>query len=136
MKDPARIDALHVRAPVVPTISVMVGIDGPSPSSGARRSVAADSIERPSPRRTQGAGATLERFLCLAATPTFAVAALYGAFGGDAAMGATCSAGMPGAHATGMVAMYALMSVFHATPWLRLAMRTSVPQERTGRLHG
>jgi hypothetical protein len=57
-------------------------------------------------------------WLCLAAAPTFALMALLTAFGGGPA-DILCSA-TQGAFG-GMVPMYVLMSVFHATPWLRLA---------------
>ena len=55
--------------------------------------------------------------ICLAATPVFAVMALATGFGGA----------MPDMEMTspltGMAAMYGLMSVFHAAPWLRLIAR-------------
>lgn len=55
--------------------------------------------------------------LRLAATPTFAIMALLSAaFGGGADMLCTGSAPL----LTGMVPMYVLMSVFHASPWLQL----------------
>jgi hypothetical protein len=61
-------------------------------------------------------------WLCLAAAPTFALMALWtGLFGGGPAM--LCM-GMPDASPlNGMTLMYALMSVFHAAPWLRLISR-------------
>jgi hypothetical protein len=55
--------------------------------------------------------------VCLAATPVFAVMALATGFGGA----------MPDMEMispmNGMAAMYVLMSVFHAAPWLRLIAR-------------
>ena len=55
--------------------------------------------------------------ICLAATPVFAVMALATGFGGT----------MPDMEMTspmtGMAAMYGLMSVFHAAPWLKLIAR-------------
>lgn len=45
-------------------------------------------------------------WLSLAATPTFAIMALY--------------SGMQEGCMPGMIPMYALMSLFHASPWLRL----------------
>ena len=63
---------------------------------------------------------TLTRGLALAASPCFALLALWSLIQGAGAGGALCSAaGMapPG----GMTMMYALMSLFHASPWLRLA---------------
>ena len=57
-------------------------------------------------------------WLCLAATPTFALMALLSCLqGGDAAM--LCM-GANASPLTGMGAMYLLMSAFHLTPWLRV----------------
>jgi hypothetical protein len=59
-------------------------------------------------------------WLCLAATPTFAIMALLtGVFGGEQMPG-MCSAGHDASALSGMAVMYLLMSVFHATPWLKL----------------
>jgi hypothetical protein len=59
-------------------------------------------------------------WLCLAATPIFAIMALLTAVHGDGQMAAMCSA-MPNASPLdGMVPMYLLMSAFHAAPWLKL----------------
>lgn len=69
----------------------------------------------------EGAGAALgiAGWLCLAATPTFAIMALLtGALGGGP-MDVLCSAGH-GSPLSGMVPMYLLMSAFHSTPWLKL----------------
>jgi hypothetical protein len=55
--------------------------------------------------------------ICLAAAPVFAVMALATGFGGampDMEMASPLN---------GMAAMYGLMSVFHAAPWLRLIAR-------------
>ncbi|WP_199698980.1 hypothetical protein [Oleomonas cavernae] len=55
--------------------------------------------------------------LCLAATPTFAAMALVEAlFGGQANILCGAGGGLP---LNGMALMYALMSIFHAAPWLR-----------------
>lgn len=58
-------------------------------------------------------------WLCLAATPAFAVMALL-AIGHDGGADMFC----PGTHGMsppgGMSLMYALMSIFHSTPWLKL----------------
>ena len=55
-------------------------------------------------------------WLHLAAAPTFALMALVTAMSGGDVL---CSA-MGASPLAGMVPMYLLMSVFHATPWLRL----------------
>jgi hypothetical protein len=57
-------------------------------------------------------------WLCLAATPTFAIMALLSSRGGSP-MDSLCSSGH-GAPLSGMVTMYLLMSVFHLRPWLNL----------------
>jgi hypothetical protein len=58
-------------------------------------------------------------WLCLAATPTFAVMALLTAFdGGQQDM--LCAAFQHASPLGGMAPMYLLMSAFHAAPWLRL----------------
>jgi hypothetical protein len=57
--------------------------------------------------------------LGLAAAPTFAVLALWtGVFGGQPDM--LCSAMGSASPLNGMALMYALMSIFHVAPWLRL----------------
>jgi hypothetical protein len=56
--------------------------------------------------------------LCLAATPTFAIMALLSAILGGGAADMLCAGSAP--LLTGMVPMYLLMSVFHASPWLKL----------------
>lgn len=58
-------------------------------------------------------------WLCLAATPAFAVMALLTALDGGQP-GILCAATHHASLLDGMVAMYLLMSVFHAAPWLRL----------------
>jgi hypothetical protein len=70
------------------------------------------------------AGATaaargVAEWLCLAATPTFAVMALLtGALGGGST-DVLCEA-EHGSPLNGMVPMYLLMGAFHAPPWLKL----------------
>jgi hypothetical protein len=63
-------------------------------------------------------------WLSLAAAPTFALMAVVTdiAHGGPHQM--SCSAAMRMSPLTGMVPMYALMSAFHFTPWLRLISRS------------
>ena len=57
-------------------------------------------------------------WLCLAATPTFAVMALLTALGGGPDI--LCAAMSHASLLGGMVPMYLLMSAFHAAPWLKL----------------
>jgi len=63
-------------------------------------------------------------WLCLAATPTFALMALLSCLqGGDGAMlcmGTPEASPLAGLPLTGMPAMYLLMSAFHLAPWLRV----------------
>jgi hypothetical protein len=57
--------------------------------------------------------------LSLAAAPTFVAMALWsGVAGGPAEM--MCSSGGSALSLNGMAAMYALMTVFHVSPWLTL----------------
>jgi hypothetical protein len=60
--------------------------------------------------------------LGLAAAPTFAAMALWTGFSGGAS-GMLCAAMADVSPVNGMVLMYALMSVFHLAPWLRLIAR-------------
>ena len=57
-------------------------------------------------------------WLCLAASPTFALMALLTGVLGGGPLDIVCSA----AHGPlgGMVPMYLLMSAFHSAPWLKL----------------
>lgn len=66
-----------------------------------------------------GAVAGIARWLCLAATPTFALMALLTGVLDGGRMEAICSAGED-APLSGMVLMYLLMSAFHVAPWLQL----------------
>jgi hypothetical protein len=78
-----------------------------------------ETVDRAAARR-EGRGPAASDWLCLAATPAFAIMALLAVgFGSDMDMWCLGTHGMssPG----GMALMYALMSVFHATPWLKLA---------------
>lgn len=59
-------------------------------------------------------------WLSLAAAPTFGVMALLTAIADSGAHQMWCSAAMRNTSLSGMVPMYALMSAFHFTPWLRL----------------
>jgi hypothetical protein len=59
-------------------------------------------------------------WLCLAATPTFAIMALLTGVLGAGPLDALCSAAHDTSPLSGMVLMYLLMSAFHSSPWLRL----------------
>jgi hypothetical protein len=72
------------------------------------------------PRR-EWSGASAERWLSLAAAPTFAVMALFTAMAGRGASDILCSA--DASPLGGMIPMYLLMSAFHSAPWLRLIAR-------------
>ena len=74
-------------------------------------------------RDDEGATAALglAEWLCLAATPTFAILALLTGLLGGSPMDRLCSSGS-GAPLSGMVPMYLLMSAFHSPPWLKLIL--------------
>ena len=71
-------------------------------------------------RGNEGAAAAfgLAEWLCVAATPTFAIMALLTSLGGSP-IDMLCSFGQ-GAPLSGMVTMYLLMSVLHSRSWLNL----------------
>jgi hypothetical protein len=62
-------------------------------------------------------------WLSLAAAPTFAIMALLASVFSGGVPGSLCSALHGAPPLGGMVAMYWLMSAFHAGPWLRLIDR-------------
>jgi hypothetical protein len=62
-------------------------------------------------------------WLCLAATPTFAIMALLTGGWGGGQMAMMCSTAPDASPLSGMAAMYVLMSAFHLTPWLKLISR-------------
>src|SRR5262245_24774884 len=72
-------------------------------------------------RDDKGATAALglADWLCLAATPTFAILAVLTGLLGGSPMDTVCLAGS-WAPLSGMVPMYLLMSAFHSPPWLKL----------------
>jgi hypothetical protein len=74
------------------------------------------------------AAAGLARWLCLAATPTFALMALLTAL--DPSPMERLCASAAGAPLRGMLPMYLLMSVFHAPPWLKLVFGPRRRQDR------
>lgn len=60
-------------------------------------------------------------WLSLAAAPAFAIMALLtGVLGGGGQLDLLCATAQDASPLTGMVPMHALMSVFHAAPWLKL----------------
>jgi hypothetical protein len=59
-------------------------------------------------------------WLRLAAAPVFAIMALLTATQHSSGADMLCSAGHSPSALSGMTLMYALMSVFHAAPWVRL----------------
>jgi hypothetical protein len=61
--------------------------------------------------------------LCLAAAPTFAIMALLTSVFGGGPLEMLCSAAHGASPLSGMAPMYALMSAFHAAPWLKLICR-------------
>jgi hypothetical protein len=71
------------------------------------------------PASSTGGALGVARWLCLAASPTFALMAVLTAVAGGGPMEMLCASGR-GAPLSGMVPMYLLMSAFHAPPWLRL----------------
>ena len=73
----------------------------------------------------EGSAASLRAadFLCLAATPSFAIMALLTGIFGAGPMDALCAGAHDASPLNGMALMYALMSAFHSAPWLRLASR-------------
>jgi hypothetical protein len=78
------------------------------------------------PNETAGVGAAnglaalgAADWLPLAAAPTFAVMALLAGVGGGPS-DMICAAARGVSPLSGMAPMYLLMSVFHATPWLKL----------------
>ena len=85
-------------------------------------------------RDDAGAAAALgiNKWLCLAATPTFAIMAVLTSVLGGGSMELLCSTGH-GSQLNGMVSMYLLMSAFHSAPWLKLiASRRSTDGSRSG----
>jgi len=70
----------------------------------------------------------LPEWLCLAATPTFAIMALLTGLG-ESPIDRLCSTGH-GAPLSGMVTMYLLMSAFHSLPWLNLICGPPDPPDR------
>jgi hypothetical protein len=61
-----------------------------------------------------------DRWLPLAAAPTFAIMALLTAIQDGGMPDMLCSAAHDASPLSGMVPMYLLMSAFHSAPWLKL----------------
>jgi len=74
-----------------------------------------------------------DRWLSLAAAPTFATMALLTVARGGGMQDVLCSAAPDESPLTGMVPMYILMSAFHLAPWLRLLSRLKPMAERLDR---
>jgi hypothetical protein len=71
--------------------------------------------------RLDAVASTAANTLAFAAAPTFALLALWTASAGDRSM--LCMAMPEASPLNGMALMYALMSAFHATPWLKALSR-------------
>jgi hypothetical protein len=81
--------------------------------------------------RRHAAGLHAVDWLHLAAAPTFAAMAFFtGVFGGSGS-DMLCSATQGASPLSGMVPMYALMSAFHAGPWLKLVSNGRSDTERS-----
>jgi hypothetical protein len=79
-----------------------------------------------------GGGPSLDRaahWLCLAVAPAFAVAALHSGVHADGPAQMICAPVHHGAP-DAMTLMYALMSVAHAPPWLKLISRRRIQRVR------
>lgn len=62
-------------------------------------------------------------WLCLAAAPAFAIMAAFTGMAESGSNDILCSTAHSASPLGGMASMYALMSVFHAAPWLKLIFR-------------
>jgi hypothetical protein len=91
------------------------------------------SIDRKITPDQQRLKASPDRWLSLAAAPTFAIMALLTAAHGGGMQDMLCSAAPDASPLTGMVTMYTLMSAFHLAPWLRLLSRLKPMAERLDR---
>jgi hypothetical protein len=83
----------------------------------------AGSLDRDLAARWERLEARPDRWLSLAAAPTFAMMALLTWIHGGGMPDILCSAAQGASPLTGMVAMYSLMSAIHLAPWLRLLSR-------------
>jgi hypothetical protein len=85
---------------------------------------ATGSIDRAAAARQERLKVGADRWLSLAAAPTFAIMALTTSVLGGGPTYMICSA-QHGSLLSGMVPMYMLMSAFHSPPWLKLIFRRS-----------
>ena len=85
--------------------------------------IGADSVNATAGARSDAGGAMaapgIAGFLCLVASPTFALMAWIAAH--DAPPVALCASASTILPVGGMSTMYLLMSLFHLSPWLKLA---------------
>ncbi len=99
----------------------MIRANSANATGGASR-----DVERPAP------ALDINKWLGLAATPTFAVMALLTSILRGDSMALLCSAGH-GSPLDGMMFMYLLMSAFHSAPWLKLiSSRRTTRASRSG----
>jgi hypothetical protein len=87
----------------------------PATIIGTRREATGGSAARDNP-----AALGVADWLCLAATPTFAIMALLAGVLRGGSLNVLCTAADAASPLSGMVPMYLLMSAFHSAPWLKL----------------
>jgi len=80
------------------------------------------SIDRAATPHHKWLRAGADRWLSLAAAPTFAIMALLTAIQGGGMRDMICLASQHVSALGGMVPMYLLMSAFHLRPWLKLIL--------------
>jgi hypothetical protein len=80
--------------------------------------------------RGKAAAPGAAEWLCLAATPSFAVMALLTELLGSGTPDALCLATQEASPLSGMATMYLLMSVFHSAPWFRFLPKRVVQDSR------
>jgi hypothetical protein len=81
---------------------------------------ATGSIDRAAAPRQERLKLGADRWVSLAAAPTFAIMALLTGILGGSMPDMLCPAAPHASPLTGMVPMYVLMSASHLAPWLRL----------------
>jgi hypothetical protein len=85
-----------------------------------------DSIDRAARPHHKWLKAGADRWLPLAAAPTFAIMALLTAIQGGGMPDMVCLASQHVSALGGMVPMYLLMSAFHLRPWLKLILSQEI----------